>query len=334
MDLLNIQPHKVSKDLKGYIITFYGEPKSGKTSTAVQFPNHLLLAFEKGYNTIPGAMAMPMNKWSDLIIALRQLATQEVKDKFSNIIVDTADIAYELCEKHILSREGVQNIKDIPFGAGYGMVEKEFDTRMREISQLGYGLILISHSTDKTFTDETGQEYNRIVTTLDKRANKIVTRMSDIIGYSRSVPAENGGEEVRLFMRGTNRFMAGSRFRDVPEIGYEFPTSIVFNYTNLVNTISEAVEALEKQYGASAVTDEVSNLNVVEEDKREVEDIVQEFNDLAGRLMTVDSDYYGPRIVGIVEEVLGAGAKISEVTPAQADLAELALVQLKDIATK
>lgn len=29
MDLMNIQPHKVSRDLKGYSCLIYGDPKSG-----------------------------------------------------------------------------------------------------------------------------------------------------------------------------------------------------------------------------------------------------------------------------------------------------------------
>ena len=48
IDLLAIQPHQVSRDLRGYSVFFYGEPKSGKTTISTKFPNHLLLAFEKG----------------------------------------------------------------------------------------------------------------------------------------------------------------------------------------------------------------------------------------------------------------------------------------------
>ena len=34
-DLTSIQPHKVSRDLKGYTIFVYGAPKVGKTTTEV-----------------------------------------------------------------------------------------------------------------------------------------------------------------------------------------------------------------------------------------------------------------------------------------------------------
>lgn len=29
IDILNIEPHKISRDLKGYTILFYGQPKTG-----------------------------------------------------------------------------------------------------------------------------------------------------------------------------------------------------------------------------------------------------------------------------------------------------------------
>ena len=44
MDLLNINPPQVSRDMRGYSVFFYGDPKSGKTTTATKFPKHLLLA--------------------------------------------------------------------------------------------------------------------------------------------------------------------------------------------------------------------------------------------------------------------------------------------------
>jgi len=34
INLLAITPHKVSRDLSGYITYIYGEPKTGKTSLA------------------------------------------------------------------------------------------------------------------------------------------------------------------------------------------------------------------------------------------------------------------------------------------------------------
>lgn len=45
INLLNLEPHKVSTDLTGYITYIYGAPKTGKTTLATQMPNAILLAF-------------------------------------------------------------------------------------------------------------------------------------------------------------------------------------------------------------------------------------------------------------------------------------------------
>ena len=37
INLLNIQPHKVSRDLSGYITFIYGAPKVGKTTFATNW---------------------------------------------------------------------------------------------------------------------------------------------------------------------------------------------------------------------------------------------------------------------------------------------------------
>ena len=85
LDLLSIQPHQVSRDLRGYSVFFYGVEKSGKTTIATKFPKHLLLAFEKGYNAIPGAMAQPINTWAEFKKVLRQLKDEAVKEKFETV---------------------------------------------------------------------------------------------------------------------------------------------------------------------------------------------------------------------------------------------------------
>ena len=44
IDLLSLKPHKVSRDLSGYVTYIYGPPKVGKTTLASQMPGCLLCA--------------------------------------------------------------------------------------------------------------------------------------------------------------------------------------------------------------------------------------------------------------------------------------------------
>ena len=53
IDLLSIQPHKVSRDLSGYITYIYGKGGTGKTTLASQLDRALLLACERGLTDQP-----------------------------------------------------------------------------------------------------------------------------------------------------------------------------------------------------------------------------------------------------------------------------------------
>ena len=91
INLLNIKPHKVSKDLSGYITYIYGAPKTGKTTLATQMDGSLLLAFEPGYHALPGVMAQDVTSWTEMKQVCRELKKPEVQAAFKAIIVDTID---------------------------------------------------------------------------------------------------------------------------------------------------------------------------------------------------------------------------------------------------
>ena len=336
INLLDIVPHQVSHDLRGYSVFFYGEPKSGKTTIATKFPRHLLLAFEKGYNAIPGAMAQPINSWAEFKKVLKQLPDPKVKEKFETIIVDTADIAYDLCEKYICANAkrsdggfGVDSIGDIPFGKGYTMVAKEFDESLRSIVQMGYGLVLISHAIDKTFTDETGKEFNQIVPTLGSKPRNIVSRMCDIIGYSRAIQNEDGTTTTKLFMRGTPRYMAGSRFKYTPDY-------IDFTYNDLVKAIGDAIDKQMQEDGAEFFTDERTNVYAEVTQALDFDELVATFNDIVNSIIENNDEekfqnYWQPRIIQITEKYLGKGQKVNQCSREQTEALDLIVTDLKEL---
>ena len=327
IDLLALEPHKVSRDLRGYSVFFYGEPKSGKTTIASKFPNSLLLAFEKGYNALAGVMAQPVNSWAEFIKIYKQLKDEKVKAKFETIIIDTADIAYSYCEKYICQANGVTTIADIPYGKGYALTGVEFDEKLRSIVQLGYGIVLISHATDKVFKDESGQEYNKIVPTLDKRANNIVARMADIIGYSRAVTDEEGNNKTILFMRGTQRYEAGSRFKYTPDY-------IEFSHDNLVKAISDAIDKQAEEDGNELYTDVRENAYADTSSHLDFDELMIEFGNIIKEFSADEEKmeiYYAPRITQIINKFLGTGKKVNDMTRDQVEQLSLIIDELKDI---
>lgn len=329
IDILNIQPHQVSRDLSGYTIMFYGAPKTGKTTIASRFEKTLVIAFEQGYKAIPGIMAAPVTSWSDFKKIIKQLKTEEAHRMYKNITVDTADIAYDLCEKYICAQNGVDSIKEVPYGQGWTQAKREFDECLRAITMMDYGLILISHSQDKTFTDENGNEYNQIVPTLSNGPRLIVDRMADILGYAAPVQNEDGSTKTILYMRGTPRFVAGSRFAYTPD-------SIEFTYENLVKAVNDAIDKQGEVSGTESITD--AKFNAPAESNLDFKTLMNEFQSLVSKLQEkagsneVFGSEYAPKITEITSKYLGKGRKVSDCTPDQAEQLSLIVDDLKDLA--
>ena len=268
-------------------------------------------------------MATPVTRWSEFKSILKQLKSDEAHAIYENIVVDTADICYDLCEKYVCQQNNVDKIGDIPYGGGYAQARREFDEALRSIPQMGYGLILISHAQDKTFKDENGQEYNQIVPTLGNSPRLVVDRMADIIGYAHPIQNEDGEVKTMLFMRGTPRFVAGSRFRFTPNV-------IEFNYQNLVNAIGEAIDAEAKANNGQFVTDEKANIYT--EAKPDFDQLKQDFNTLIKKIQGATgsnfSTTWAPKIVEITNRVLGKGKRVSDLTPDQVELLEVCYNEL------
>ena len=326
MGLLDIKPHQVSRDLRGYSVFLYGAPKTGKTTIACQFPGALLLAFEKGYSTIGGVLAQPINSWSEFKKLFVEFKDPAVKERYQTIVIDTADIAYSYCEKYICTRESdakhsYQNVADIPYGKGYAMAMDEFDECIRKILQLGYGLVIISHDQDKTMKNENGEEYNQIIPTLDKRARLVCERTCDIIGYCREIEDQEGHKTVRMFMRETSRYVAGSRFKYTPD-------SIELSYDNLVKAIADAIDEQER-VSKGTTTNSFSNLHT-DDIEYDFPALMKEVQQTVGALMSGHPEMEH-KIVSIVDKHLGKGKKVSDCTPDQAALVDLILYDLKHL---
>ena len=285
-------------------------------------------------------MAQPINNWAEFRKVLRQLKDQKAKDTFYTITIDTVDIAYDYCTKYICDNAqrpdggyGVDSISDIPFGKGYGMVSKEFDECLRSIVMMDYGLVLISHSIDKTFKDENGNEYNKIVPTLDKRANNVVARMADIIGYSRIVESKNGQNVTKLFMRGTPRYEAGSRFKYTPDY-------IDFSYKDLVNAIGDAIDKQAAEDGEEFFTNERNNLYTDTTKDLDFDELSDGCAAIINMLIEkynkddVFVNFYKPRIEQITDKYLGRGQKLSQCSREQVEALSLILDDLKLSAEK
>ena len=327
INLLDVKPHQVSRDLSGYITFLYGPPKVGKTTFGSQMPGHIILAFEKGYNALPGVMAIDVTTWGEMKTLLRDFKKPEVKERYQSIIVDTADVAAEACQKYICNQLGIENIGDGGWSTnGWAKYKKEFEETFRTLTQLGYAVVFISHEKEKTIKPKEGEEYQQIGSSIQSSAMSIIENMSDIIGYAHPIIDANGEAKRVLTLRSINNdIRCGCRFRYIePEIE--------FSYDALTKALNKAIDIEASTTGTQYVTNEREA--VVAPIEYDHAALVDEFNKLCVGLCQKDDVYYRPKIVSIVDKYLGKGKKVGETTPDQAEFVYLILTEIKEDVVK
>ena len=307
IDLLNIEPNVVSKDLKNYVIGIYGDPGCGKTSLAAKVPRSLLVATEIGYKAISGIKAVPALNYSALLTVLNQLKKQEVKDEFDVVIIDTMDAMFYITENEVLRKNGVTALNDIPYGGGHNQLLAIWQLIIKTIIHEGYGLILLGHRAVKTDDDKI--QYNTLALNNKKVKGYIMSEV-DIMAY---VASARGGEtSSRMFFRSSQEWEAKARFKEIAE-------SAPFSYDDLVKVVHEAVVKVEPD-----ATDE--RIDFYDENNKATY-TVEDFNKLkneteliAKNLIDADANSMG-KVVETIDKYLGK--KIGNAVPSDGERMEL-----------
>lgn len=308
IDILNLEPTKVSRDLKSKYMLIYGKPKIGKTTFACSIPDALILATEKGYNAMDGVLVQDIKTWADALIVLRQLRSAKAKEKFKSVVIDTFTILSELCEKYICSNEGVATLGDIPWGGGYAMLGKELGDFIRGITMEGYGLVLIAHSKEAVEQVDENKTVTYYSPNLSKRAMGIANQAVDIIAFANEKWDKEGNSQRYLVCRQTPNITAGSRFP-------EFPNVVPLEYNAVVDALVNSIEAQGRKQNIE-LTDEAPDLG----EDLNYDELMGKAKELYGKFVNpnksvAENDKNKNKILDKVEKTLGKRKKLSEITP-------------------
>lgn len=323
IDILNLEKKRISEDLKGKFAFIYGPPKIGKTTFVANMPKCLIFSFEPGTNGLDDIYSVPITSWKDFKIAVKQLENPKAKEKYDFCAFDTIDIAYELCEQWICAQNSWSDIRDGAYGRGYDLLKKEFSSAFRKIAQLEYGLIFISHSTEKTLKDANNQEYTQIIPAAAPRARDIVNKLVDFIIYIGEVKNPETKEPERvMFLRGDERVLAGSRFQYVPD-------TIPLDYKTFVKTVVDAVKHQASTSGLESTNEKDSFY--ANDSHRPFKEVFAETEKVWYDIVRKDdSDGTYNKLASIIQKNFGQIIQLSSVTESQQDILELTLEDLKD----
>ena len=302
--------------------------KTGKSTFGSQLPRALFMNFEQGTNALAGIRSMPIMKWTDAKKVLSELRQPKAREMYDSVVVDTASIAWQLCERYICQREGVDSIRDVPWGQGWTMLKTEFSEFWREITLLGFGILFIAHSKDKPteMRNEDGEAITAVCPDLPNQCYTIINSIVDIIGYLQVQMNPDGTSERFLYTRSTPTVFAGSRYQ------YLAP-KIKFGYQELVDAIGDAIDMAVEKDGAQ-VTDHTEIAQVrsrpFQETMAEAREIWSGYIEKA--TTEEEKDQHLRQMRDIVRSVFGNEEfKLSSAVMSQQDLVELFISEMKSL---
>ncbi len=226
LGILPTTPRQAQKELWERSAMWHGQPKIGKTTLAAQFPHPIFVSTEDGLGSLdafevrcidntkkiklgPGRYKEEFigpSGWETFKTVIHDLRNRD--HGFQTLVIDTADNLFLQCVKWHTIHHGVEYENDgaLGYGKGGNLIIRDFASTMAWAQSLPMGLIIISHSTEKEYTDTNGKKKSRIVCTLPAKAMQVVNGMVDLIFYF----TFEGNKRV-IKTRSTPTYDAGSR---------------------------------------------------------------------------------------------------------------------------
>lgn len=224
-NLMDLMPNVIDPSLNGKIFWFYGEPGTRKTSVAAKFPGSLIIATENGYKFINGVIAQRVTSWNEVKQVYRQLKQQEVMDRFKTIIFDRADSLYEYCKQYICSIKNISDLGDLAYSAGYTAARREFNSIIKGIESLGYGMVFITH--DKIDMEkQTKQD-------LENNAAKVLRGYADFTFLLKKETIDGAETVIAYSQKDESDTKTRARY---------FAPSFEFTYENLCKELKSAID--------------------------------------------------------------------------------------------
>lgn len=331
LDLKNLKKHSISSTLRGKSVLIAGVPKIGKSTFASKADHVLFFNFENGTEFLPLEVEpIPIQKWSEFRGYLKQLRDPDIKEMYHCIVIDTVSICSQLVERYICMQNGVENIKDIPYGQGYAMPANEFFNVFHEISMLGYAIIFLAHTKTQPsgYFDEKGESIQQTVADVDKRIFAVLNGMCDLICLADKQydPQTKTMNRVLYTDADAPDKMTGGRCSQY------FPKVIPLDYKIFKTELEKAVRKIAEESN-SELNNEV---NIIQEEKRSFFEVIEEAKNfwmsyLDAATTEEEKDQRLLILQDVVKKVFGKPVKLSAVTPSQQDLLESTLQEFYNL---
>lgn len=351
VDLLSIEPVKVSTDVSSYSMLVYGPPKIGKTTFIHDLYGDRVLHImtEKRFKTLKGAQVQYIKNWNDYIKVTTQLRNPKIFERYDVVSIDTIENLYGFLEKYVAAKykEGSVGERNDLWGADWNDLKTMWKDGLLKIEQAGFTPVFVSHSTttvtqipksgiidadaaeltsySEVQSKKDGQtylEFEKFVPDMKDKVMGPINKMVDNILFLTNTADTTGKERRVIQTRETLQWLAGSTFEGIK------PT-IPLDASAYTQAIKDAINLIDD----SDLTDERQADTDVDADEEKL-DYNDLMNDIKKIGVAINKSGNKERVTELSDEIFGLGNKMTDASTQQVELMSIAVDRLKELASE
>lgn len=219
-------------------IMLYAGEGFGKTTWASNAPNAIMIPAEDGTASLAGkdVACFPVaQSLDDVFGAIGSLITED--HEYSSVVVDSVTMVENFIFDAVCREHSVDSIETLGYGKGYQFAMKHWEKFISGLEKLrnekGMAIILIAHSTIKTFSPPHSDPYDRFFIKLHKHSATRLSEWVDILLFGEFEIYTHGDKDKKQAVNSEAKriihtqprpaWFAKSRYNGLPEtIGVDF----------------------------------------------------------------------------------------------------------------
>ena len=325
VNLMELQPNSVSRDIRDYSILLFGDSGLGKTPFIHELfgDRVLFLSFEQSQKGISGAYAVDIDSYATLMYYIGQLENPQIREKFDAVCIDTLFLFDYMCEKSVTDAYGKDLIRDcLAYNQAYKIIDKRFLTALKRLQKMNYSMIYVAHPVEKKVKLQDGTEMTRLEPKVSDRVKNLLLPEIDIRLFGAQMP--DGSR--KLFSRSTAMFDARCR------VGI-MDAEIDFDAEALKKAFADGVDRIEKNGGMVSEQRETKH-NIT--DERPFEVVYQEVMALGQELQKAGRLQEGMQIITqeLGHDEQSRPRTLDDVNETMTPALEVIAVRLKELLNK
>jgi hypothetical protein len=163
----------------------YGPQGVGKTTFGAGFYNPILLPTEKGWGNLRIKRLPHIQTYHDLMTVIGSLYNDA--HDFGTAMLDSLTSTERIVWAETARRHGKASIEGWDYGKGYIEADEVWNEVLAGFNALqserGMSIVCTAHATVTRFNSPTAEPFDRYDIDLHKRANALVQRWADIVGF-------------------------------------------------------------------------------------------------------------------------------------------------------